>query len=111
MRPFNAAAGTSTYDASFMDVEFIPEGGHADAAVCLCLGGIPRILNSLYQDFIGVWVNGQQVDLAVGDGDIDPLNINGGNNESLFISTSMMNTHRDGWLHRHHDAEDERQRW
>ncbi len=96
---FNAAAGTSTYDASFMDVEFIPDGDTLTLQFVFASEEYPEYVNSLYQDFIGVWVNGQQVDLAVGDGDIDPLNINGGNNESLFISNlnDEYNTEMDGF--------------
>ncbi|CUH69376.1 hypothetical protein TL5118_03336 [Thalassovita autumnalis] len=96
---FNAAAGTRTYDASFMEVEFIPDGDTLTLQFVFASEEYPEYVNSLYQDFIGVWVNGQQVDLAVGDGDIDPLNINGGNNESLFISNlnDEYNTEMDGF--------------
>lgn len=96
---FNAAAGTSTYDASFMEVEFIPDGDTLTLQFVFASEEYPEYVNSLYQDFIGVWVNGQQVDLAVGDGDIDPLNINSGNNESLFISNlnDEYNTEMDGF--------------
>ncbi|MCG7494130.1 Hint domain-containing protein [Thalassobius sp. Cn5-15] len=96
---FNAAAGTRTYDAAFLDVDFIPNGDTMTIQFVFASEEYPEFVNSLYQDFIGVWVNGQQVDLAVGDGDIDPLNINGNSNESLFISNlnDDFNTEMDGF--------------
>ncbi|MCG7572493.1 Hint domain-containing protein [Phaeobacter sp. CNT1-3] len=96
---FNAAAGTRTYDAAFLDVAFIPTGDTMTIQFVFASEEYPEYVSSLYQDFIGVWVNGEQVDLAIGDGDIDPLNINAGNNESLFISNlnDQYNTEMDGF--------------
>lgn len=96
---FNAAAGARTYDASFLDVNFIPTGDTMTIQFVFSSEEYPEYVNSLYQDFIGVWVNGQQVNLAVGDGDIDPKNINSGNNEALFISNlnDSYNTEMDGF--------------
>ena len=31
----------------------------------------PEFTNSIYQDFVGVWVNGQQVGILAGNGDVD----------------------------------------
>ena len=96
---FNAAAGTRTYDASYLDVDFIPDGDTMTLQFVFASEEYPEYVNSLYQDFIGVWVNGELVEFEVGDGDIDPININGGNNESLFISNTgdQYNTEMDGF--------------
>ncbi|SEQ17131.1 Hint domain-containing protein [Thalassovita taeanensis] len=96
---FNKAAGTATYDASFLEVSFIPDGEMMTIQFVFSSEEYPEYVTGLYQDFIGVWVNDEQVDLSIGDGDIDPNNINGGNNESLFISNTndQYNTEMDGF--------------
>lgn len=96
---FNAAAGTRTYDASILEVEFIPDGDTLTLQFVFSSEEYPEYVDSLYQDFIGVWVNGQLVELGIGDGDIDPNNINAGDNESLFISNlnDEYNTEMDGF--------------
>ena len=59
----------------------------------------PEYVNSLYQDFIGVWVNGSFVDISIGNGDLDPGNINQGNNENLYVDNTNddYNTEMDGF--------------
>lgn len=46
----------------------------------------PEFENSIYQDFFGVWINGQEVQLSVGNGDMDPGNINTTNNINMFVN-------------------------
>ncbi|WP_417718463.1 Hint domain-containing protein [Salipiger sp.] len=96
---FNAAAGTTTYDASWLDVDFIPTGNVMTMQFVFSSEEYPEYTTSQYQDFVGVWVNGVQVELAAGDGDIDPLNINAGVNPNLFLSNtnSEYNTEMDGF--------------
>lgn len=96
---FNAAAGAPTYDASILDMEFIPDGDVMTIQFVFSSEEYPEYVDSLFQDFIGVWVNGDFVQLGIGDGDIDPNNINGGNNQSLFISNlnDEYNTEMDGF--------------
>ncbi|MFD1195884.1 Hint domain-containing protein [Seohaeicola saemankumensis] len=96
---FNAAAGTSTFDAAWLDVDFIPTGNLMTMQFVFSSDEYPEFANGAYQDFFGVWVNGQQVELAVGDGDVDPNNLNGGSNQNLFISNvgSPYNTEMDGF--------------
>ncbi|MDP5366207.1 MAG: Hint domain-containing protein [Paracoccaceae bacterium] len=96
---FNAAAGTSTFDAAWLDVDFIPTGNLMTMQFVFSSEEYPEFATGAYQDFFGVWVNGQQVDLAVGDGDVDPNNLNAGSNQNLFISNvgSPYNTEMDGF--------------
>lgn len=95
---FNAAAGTNTYDASYLDISFIPTGSEMSLQFIFSSEEYPEYTNSLYQDFVGVWVNGTQADLGVGDGDTDPGNINAGSNENLFLDNTgdTYNTEMDG---------------
>jgi hypothetical protein len=96
---FNAAAGTSTFDASFLDIDFVPDSNFMTMQFVFSSEEYPEFQNSVYQDFVGVWVNGTQVDLVVGNGDADPGNVNSTNNENLFVdnTSSQFNTEMDGF--------------
>lgn len=96
---FNEAAGARTYDASFIDVDFTPEGDTLTMQFVFASDEYPEYAVDAFQDFVGVWINGQQVQLSVGDGDIDPNNLNAGANENLFVdnTNSQYNTEMDGF--------------
>jgi len=96
---FNAAAGTSTYDASFLDVDFIPTGDVMTMQFVFSSDEYPEYQNSVYQDFVGVWINGVQVDMAVGNGDADPGNMNSTSNQNLYVdnTSDQYNTEMDGF--------------
>ncbi|MEO3414358.1 Hint domain-containing protein [Roseovarius sp. CAU 1744] len=96
---FNAAAGTNTFDASYLDVDFIPTGDVMTMQFVFASEEYPEFTNGQFQDFVGVWINGTQVDLAVGDGDIDPNNLNSGSNSNLFLDNTadQFNTEMDGF--------------
>ncbi|MEN8891826.1 Hint domain-containing protein [Planktotalea arctica] len=97
-----AASGSTnniTYDAAMLDVDFIPTGDTMTMQFVFSSEEYPEYVNSLYQDFVGVWVNGVQVDMLIGNGDADPGNINGNANSNLFIDNSNddYNTEMDGF--------------
>ncbi|MEK6248895.1 MAG: Hint domain-containing protein, partial [Planctomycetales bacterium] len=96
---FNAAAGTSTFDAAYLDVDFIPTASTLTMQFVFSSEEYPEFQNSVYQDFVGVWVNGMQVDLAVGDGSTDPGNANSGTNQNLYNDNTgdQFNTEMDGF--------------
>jgi len=96
---FNAAAGTNTYDASYLDIDFIPTGDTMTMQFIFASEEYPEYVNSLFQDFVGVWVNGSQATLSVGDGDTDPGNLNSADNSNLFIDNTNddYNTEMDGF--------------
>jgi len=95
---FNSAAGARTYDAAFMDVDFIPTGNVMTMEFNFSSEEYPEFQNSIYQDFVGVWINGQIVDLAVGNGDIDVGNVNPTNNVNVYLNNQSddYNTEMDG---------------
>ena len=97
---FNSAAGTNTFDASFLEVDFTsPSAGVMTMQFIFASEEYPEFTNSLYQDMVGVWINGTQVDLSVGDGDTDPSNLNGTDNSNLFVDNTGddYNTEMDGF--------------
>ena len=96
---FNAAAGASTYDASYLDVDFIPTADVMTMQFVFASDEYPEFQNSVYQDFVGIWVNGVQVDMAVGNGDADPGNMNSTNNSNLYVDNTadQYNTEMDGF--------------
>lgn len=96
---FNTAAGTNTYDAAVLDVDFTPESSLMTMQFVFSSEEYPEFQNSIYQDFFGVWINGQEVQLAVGNGDMDPGNINTTNNINMFVDNAKddYNTEMDGF--------------
>lgn len=96
---FNAAAGTRTYDASFLDVDFIPDADTMTMQFVFSSEEYPEYQNSLYQDLVAVWVNGTQVEMTIGNGDADPGNVNNTTNENLYNDNTgdQFNTEMDGF--------------
>ncbi|MDG1084381.1 MAG: choice-of-anchor L domain-containing protein [Planktotalea sp.] len=97
---FNAAAGANTYDASFLEVDFTsPTAGFMTMQFVFASEEYPEYVNSLFQDMVGVWINGSQVNLTVGNGDADPGNLNASDNSNLFINNTSddYNTEMDGF--------------
>ncbi|MEQ9692673.1 Hint domain-containing protein [Shimia sp. SDUM112013] len=96
---FNAIAGTNTYDAAYMDITFIPTGDTMTMQFVFASEEYPEYVSSIYQDFVAVWVNDELVPMDIGNGDVDPGNVNDGENESLFIDNTgdAYNTEMDGF--------------
>ena len=96
---FDNAAGARTFDASYLDVDFIPTGDVMTMQFVFASEEYPEFATGAFQDFFGVWVNGNLVPLSIGDGDIDPNNLNAGSNGNLFIDNTadQFNTEMDGF--------------
>lgn len=94
---FNAIAGGRTYDASILDVDFIPTGDTLTMQFSFSSEEYPEYW-SAYSDIVGVWINGSYVPMTVGDGDADVQNINSGTNENQFLdnTSDAYNTEMDG---------------
>ncbi len=94
---FNAIAGGSTYDAAILDIDFIPTGDTLTMQFTLSSEEYPEYWAS-YSDIVGVWINGNYVEMDVGNGDADVQNINSGSNENLFLDNTndAYNTEMDG---------------
>lgn len=94
---YNTLAGTRTYDAATLDIDFVPDSSLMKMKFVFASEEYPEFVNSVYQDFVGVWINGDLVPLTFGD--TDPGNINSTNNENLYVnnSNSDFNTEMDGF--------------
>jgi hypothetical protein len=94
---FNAVAGTSTFDASFLTVNFTPTGDSLSLRFVFASEEYPEFAGSLFNDVVVVYVNGTAVDLGFGPASVG--SVNGTNNENLFISNTAgtYNTEMDGF--------------
>lgn len=96
---FNALAGTTTYDAVWMDVNFIPTGSTMTMSFVFASEEYPEYINSSFNDVIGVWINGSHVPISVGNGLTSVNNINDANQQNLVINNmgDDYNTEMDGF--------------
>lgn len=96
---FDAIAGGPTYDASYMDVDFIPTGDTMTMQFVFSSDEYPEFANSIYNDVVGVWINGTHVPLSVGDGSTSVGNVNQTDNQNLYVDNtgSTYNTEMDGF--------------
>ena len=96
---FNALAGASTYDAAYMVVNFTPLGDFITIDFVLSSEEYPEYINSAYNDVIGVWVNGVQAQVTVGNGSASIGNINGGATGNIYHDNTadQFNTEMDGF--------------
>ncbi|MBZ8117455.1 Hint domain-containing protein [Roseovarius sp. LXJ103] len=99
VQDFDTAAGAPTFDASYIDVDFTPDGDMLTMQFVFASEEYPEFAIGAFQDFVGVWINGSFVELSVGDGDVDPNNLNSGANQNLFIdnTSDQFNTEMDGF--------------
>lgn len=96
---FNALAGTTTYDAVWMDVDFIPVGDTMTMSFVFASEEYPEYVNSSFNDVIGVWINGNIVPISVGNGLTSVNNLNVANQQNLVIDNTgdAYNTEMDGF--------------
>ncbi|PTV96226.1 Hint domain-containing protein [Rhodobacter aestuarii] len=93
---FNALAGTRTYDAAYLDVTFVPDSDVMTISFTFASEEYPEYVNSIYNDVVGLWVNGSSVDVEL---NASVNGVNGTNNENLYISNTGddYNTEMDGF--------------
>lgn len=96
---FNAIAGGRTYDAVWMDVDFIPNGNLMTMQFVFSSEEYPEYVNSNFNDVVGVWINGTNVPVTVGNGRTSINNINPNTEPNLFIDNTgdLYNTEMDGF--------------
>ena len=98
---FTSVAGASTFDASILDISFVPDPGITSISIKFVFASeeYPEFSNSIYNDLIGIWSNGNLVPLAVGDGLTSVGNINQFDSANLFVDNTadQFNTEMDGF--------------
>ena len=96
---YNNAAGGRTYDAATLDIDFYSTNSVMTMKFVFSSEEYPEFENSIYQDFVGVWINGVLVPMDVGNGDVDPGNVNTTNNINMFVNNQNddYNTEMDGF--------------
>lgn len=96
---FNALAGANTYDAAWLDIDFIPTGDTLTMQFVFSSEEYPEYTNSIYNDAVGVWVNGAPATLSVGDGTTTVGNVNDVDNINLYNDNTadQYNTEMDGF--------------
>ncbi len=96
---FNALAGTNTYDASILDVDFIPTGNVMTMTFVFSSEEYPEYASSQFNDTVGIWVNGTNVPLSIGNGTTSVTNISPNVNANQYISNTgdQFNTEMDGF--------------
>jgi len=95
---FNAAAGANTFDASFLDIDFIPTTDFITMQFTFSSEEYPEFTGSIYNDIFGVWVNGNLVTSPIVN--VTQINsVNQDDNETLFNDNTNddYNTEMDGF--------------
>ena len=98
---FNSLAGGSTFDASYLEVEFTPDAGVNFITLEFVFSSeeYPEFAGSIYNDMVGIWIDGNPVSLAAGNGQASVGNINQSGGINLFNSNvdDAFNTEMDGF--------------
>lgn len=96
---FNAVAGRTTFDASYLDVSFTTEADKITMQFVFASEEYPEYTSSIYNDVVAVWINGTFVPMAVGNGNTSVTNLNEQNTSNLYIDNTQdqANTEMDGF--------------
>ena len=96
---YNSTANARTFDSATLTVDFIPDADVMTMQFVFSSEEYPEFQNSIYQDFVGVWINGTLVPMDVGNGDVDPGNVNTSNNINMYVDNQNddYNTEMDGF--------------
>jgi len=96
---FNAIAGTNTYDASYMIVDFIPTDDVMTMQFLFSSDKYPEYTNSVYNDMVGVWINGTHVPLSIASSGTTINSANQTENINLYNDNTndQFNSEMDGF--------------
>ena len=93
-------SGQQTFDAAVFEATFVPEGSTLTMQITFSSEEYLEYVSNGFNDAVGVFVNGEQATLTVGDGGITIDNINDTNNSNLYVdnpsSAETLNTEMDG---------------
>lgn len=94
---FDNLAGTDTFDASWLDMDFVPDNDEIILRFVFASEEYPDYAISDFQDIVGIWVNGSPANLDIGAP--RPVNINSETNQDLYVDNSDgdYNTEMDGF--------------
>jgi Ca2+-binding RTX toxin-like protein len=97
-KTLNALAGVKTFDAAILTAEFIPAGDTLTMQLVFASEEYPEWVNQGFNDVVAIHVNGELVQLALGDGEISIDNINETTNANLYVDNTKgtLNTEMDG---------------
>ena len=98
---FNSVAGASTFDASFLVVDFIPDPNLDTMTMQFVFSSdeYPEFVGSIFNDVVGVWINGTHVPLSISDGGTEINSVNQNTNINLYNDNTQdqYNTESDGF--------------
>lgn len=98
---FDALAGTSTYDAAYIDIDFVADPGVTMLSMQFVFSSeeFPEYADSIYNDVVGVWVNGSPVVLEIGTGATSVGNLDENDNQNLYVDNTgdAFNSEMDGF--------------
>ncbi|WP_424942630.1 choice-of-anchor L domain-containing protein [Aliiroseovarius crassostreae] len=96
---FDALAGARTYDASFLEIDFIPDADTNFISLQFVFSSdeYPEYINSIYNDVVGIWVDGNPVNVSIGNTSV--TNVNQADNQNLYNDNTgdQFNTEMDGF--------------
>ena len=95
------SATGNTFDGSILEVDFIPDPdiNFITMEFVFSSDEYPEYVGSIYNDLFGVWIDGEYVPLAAGNGEISISNLNesGGPNLFRLNTQDQYNTEMDGF--------------
>jgi hypothetical protein len=93
------SGGRATFDASFLEVTFTPDGDELTLDFVIGSEEYPEYINSQFLDTVGIWINGTEATVSVGDGTASVGNINGNTASNLYNDNTgdQFNTEMDGF--------------
>jgi Ca2+-binding RTX toxin-like protein len=94
----NELAGVKTFDGASLTATFVPTGDTLTMQMIFGSEEYPEWVNAGYNDVVAIYVNGEKVELSIGDGDVSIDNINAVSNSNLYHDNSKdsYNTEMDG---------------
>lgn len=85
----NALSGGQTYDAAFLNADFIPDGDVITMNFVFSSEEYPEYVNAAYNDIFAVWVNGVYTPASmVQSGNVTINNVNPTFNQNLYVSNT-----------------------